>query len=151
MSYASSPSSVYFEASMETTPPPRSQSNHSTLLRSPSQHQNNLIDLPVEPLIADADQFTRREVRLDILSDDILCLEPIPSRPPWLSRLTYATFLGCLAFMIFCGVQGVLLGISQKKNDSIMMWACFAGVPLLILVGGSDLPLLQTGSASVSL
>jgi len=145
MSYASSPSSVYFEAPMETTPPPRSQSNHSTLLRSPSEHQNNLIDLPVEPLIADADQFTKREVRLDILSDDILCLEPVPSRPPWLSRLTYATFLGCLAFMIFCGVQGVLLGVSQKKNDSIIMWACFAGVPLLILVGALIYPCFKPG------
>lgn len=96
-------------------------------------------------MIADTEQYTRREVRLDILSDDILCLEPVPSRPPWISRLTYATFLGCLVFMIYCGVQGVLLGISQKKNDSIIMWACFAGIPLLILVGALIYPLFKAG------
>ncbi|HQR08160.1 MAG TPA: hypothetical protein PLN21_15135 [Gemmatales bacterium] len=126
-------------------PTPQPQPSHSTLLRSPSTHLNNLVDLPVDPMIADADRFTRREVHLEILSDDVLCLEPVPRRPRWLSRLTYATFLGCLAFMIYCGIQGVLLGVSQKKNDSIIMWACFAGVPLLILIGALIYPLFKAG------
>lgn len=143
MSYVASPSRASFEASMSSTPSP--QPNHSTLLRSPSTHLNNLVDLPVDPMIADADQFTKREVHLEILSDDVLCLEPVPSRPPWLTRLTYAVFLGCLAFMIYCGIQGVLLGVSQKKNDSIIMWAFFAGIPLLILVGALIYPLFKAG------
>jgi len=135
MNYVSSPTRAYFEDTMETPPPSQSHSNHSTLLQSPSEFQNNLVDLPIEPMIAESERFTKREVRLDILSDDVLCLEPVPSRPPWLTRLIYATFLGCLLFMIYCGVQGVLLGINYRRNDSIVMWAFFAGVPLVILIG----------------
>jgi hypothetical protein len=143
MSYVASPSHAYFEASMPPTPPPPPKSSHSTLLRSASAHLNNLVDLPVEPLIADADQHTQREVRLDILSDDVLCLEPVPTRPPWLSRLTYFTFLCCLAFMIYCGIQGALLGIERQRNESIIMWSCFAGVPALILIGALIYPLFK--------
>ncbi|MFT3881337.1 MAG: hypothetical protein QM703_16940 [Gemmatales bacterium] len=127
-------------------PTPQSQPSHSTLLRSHSTHLNNLVDLPVEPMIADAEKFTQREVRLDILSDDVLCLEPVPSRPPWITRLTYGVFLGCLVFMIYCGVQGVLLGVERQKNESIIMWACFAGIPLLILIGALIYPLFKAGA-----
>lgn len=147
MSYASSPSSALFDIAMSSnpSPTPSPQRSQSTLLRTNSSYQPNLVDLPIEPMTAHADKHAQSQVHLDILSDDTLCLTPVPSRPPWFSRLTYLTFLGCLGFMIYCGVQGILLGMKNQQNETIIMWSCFAGVPLLILIGALIYPLFKPG------
>lgn len=142
MSYASSPSKIIYP---DSTSDPISHSSTGTLLRTQSTFQPNLVDLPIEPVMAEAEQAAIRQVRLDILSENTLCLLPVPSRPAWLSRLTYLTFLGCLAIMIFFGVQGIVLGVERQKNDSIVMWACFSGVPLLILIGALIHPFFKAG------
>lgn len=151
MSYASSPSSAYYESMMPSIPDPEPaqpaprRHSTSTLLRAHSDHAPNLVDLPIEPMMADAEKNAQREVHLDILSDDSLCLLPVPNRPPWLTRLTYLTFLGCLAIMIVFAIQGILLGVRQQKTDTIVMWACFAGLPTLILIGALIYPLFKPG------
>lgn len=142
MSHASSPSKAFYSDVVSES---SSQAIQATLLRTQSKFQPNLVDLPVEPVMSDSDHSSTRQVRLEILSDNSLCLQPIPGRPAWLTRLTYFTFLGCLAFMIYCGVQGVLLGLERQKTDSIIMWSGFAGVPSLILIGALVYPFFKAG------
>lgn len=144
MSYAPSPSKVFF-ADTKTDPPSQPLSTKATLLRTQSNYQPNLVDLPIDPVMAESEHSATRQVRLDIISDNTLCLLPVPSRPAWLTRLTYFTFLGCLAYMMYGALQGMLLGIERHKTDSIVMWASFAGVPLLILVGALIYPFFKAG------
>lgn len=143
MSYASRAPAPYYPGSAPDVPVPTMA--QPTLLRSHSNFQPNLVDVPVEAMVPANELNASRQVRLEILSDDTLCLVPVPSRPPWLSRLTYICFLGCLGFMIFCGIQGIQLGVQRQRNDSIVMWACFAIIPGLILLGALIFPFFKAG------
>lgn len=143
MSYATSAPAPYYSGSTPDAQVPTMA--QPTLLRSHSNYQPNLVDVPVEPMVPPNELSTTRQVRLEILSEDSLSLLPVPSRPPWLSRLTYLCFLGCLAFMIVCGIQGIMLGVERQKNDSIIMWSCFAIIPGIILLGALIYPFFQAG------
>jgi hypothetical protein len=116
-----------------------------TLLRTNSNHQANLVDVPVEAMVPAGELSTERQVRLEIMGDNILCLQPVPSRPPWLSRLTYLSFLGCLGFMIVCGIQGMMIGLERNKTDATIMWAAFAVVPGVILLIALVYPFFKAG------
>jgi hypothetical protein len=116
-----------------------------SLLRSGSAYEANLVDIPIEAMVPSNEASANRQVRLDILSENILCLNPVPSRPPWLSRLTYLCFQGCLLFMIYCGVQGIQISLERQKQDSVIMWAFFAGIPALILLGSLIFPFFKAG------
>ncbi|HMP18027.1 MAG TPA: hypothetical protein PKD72_13465 [Gemmatales bacterium] len=119
-----------------------------TLLRTNSNHLANLVDVPVEPMVPANELNSERQVRLEILGDNILCLQPVPSRPPWLSRLTYFCFLGCLGFMIYCGVQGMVLGMERNKSITTIVWGCFAVIPALILLASLIYPFFKAGPLS---
>ncbi len=143
MSFASIAPAPYSHGSrIETQVPTMAK---PTLLRTNSNHQANLVDVPVDPMVPASEINTVRQVRLEILSDNILCLQPVPSRPPWLSRLTYASFLGCLVFMIICGIQGMSIGMDRNKTDAIIMWAGFAVIPALILLAALVYPFFKAG------
>jgi hypothetical protein len=142
MSYASYSPAAYPGSSPDV---PVSTTIQKTLLRSHSNHEANLVDVPVEPMVPISEQSADRQVALDILSDEMLCLDPVPSRPPWLSRLTYLLFLGCLGSMIYCGLEGLFLGLERQKKDTAIMWAFFAIIPGIILIGAMIIPFFKAG------
>lgn len=143
MSFASSSSATYSVGSNHDAPVPDKLTK--TLLRSHSNHEANLVDVPVDPMVPMNEQSADRQVKLDILSDEMLALDALPSRPPWLSRLTYLTFIGCLVFMIICGVQGIIDEWGKQKMGLVIMWAVFAALPLIILIGTLIFPFFKAG------
>lgn len=143
MGFASSPSKSFFPDAASSDP--ASQPLQTTLLRANSTHQPNLVDVAIDPLVAESEHANLRQVRLDILSDTTLCLQPVSNRPPWLARLTYLTFLGCLIFMIYASTQAIVHSVEKGRKDSIIMWCCFAGIPALILIGALIYPLFKAG------
>lgn len=116
-----------------------------TLLRSKSEFQPNLVDIPVEPVLRANECQVPRQVRLEILTDDVLSLFAVPSRPAWISRLTYFCLIGCLFYMIYGGLQGMLLALERNKTNMVVMWAVFAGLPALILLGTLIYPFFKAG------
>jgi hypothetical protein len=116
-----------------------------TLLRAASEHRNNLIDIPVNPLVAGRQILPIHKARLDIESENILRLVPVPARPPWVSRLTALLLIVCLGFVMYAGLQGIRLGIERQNSLSIVMWSCFAGFPALVLVGFLLTPFFKAG------
>ena len=143
MSYASSTPAAYFPGSNPDAPVPDKLTK--TLLRSHSNHEANLIDVPVEPLVPLNEQSADRQVKLDIMSDEMLALDAVPSRPPWLSRLTYITFIGCLVTMIIFSVQGIFFELERQKTGPVIMWAVFAVIPLVFLIGTFIFPFFKAG------
>jgi hypothetical protein len=143
MSFASSTPAAYYPGSNPDVPVPDKLT--TTLVRSHSNHEANLIDVPVTPLVPTSEQSADRQVRLDILSDEMLALDVVPSRPPWLSRLTYLTFVGCLMYMIFGGVQAILFELERQKIEQVIVWAVFSVLPLIILIGTLIYPFFKAG------
>ncbi len=139
MSYAQYPldsGSGHSQISVTTNP---------TLLRADSQFQQTLVDIPVDPLVRQGDHHAIRQVRLEIESEQCLLLIPVPRRPPWFSRSTYILLLGCLCFMIYWGVQGLMLGLEKKSTSAIALWSGFAGLPALILLAALIYPFFKPG------
>jgi hypothetical protein len=146
MSYASIATPPYSPGSRPDSQV--SSMTQPTLLRTHSNHQANLVDVPVDPMVPAGELNTVRQVRLEILGDNVLCLQPVPTRPPWLSRLTYFAFLGCLGYMIVSAIQGMMLGLERNKTDTTIMWGCFAVIPGLILLASLIYPFFKAGPFS---
>jgi hypothetical protein len=115
-----------------------------TLLRTNSTISSNLIDIPTEPLVRTDDQNIR-QLRLEIEGPQCLRLEPIPRRPAWFNRLIYALLVACLLFMLYSGVQGILLGMERSNQTAIIIWSFVAGIPALILLGIIIYPFFKAG------
>lgn len=117
----------------------------ATLLRAVSDHKTNLVDVPTDPLAAGRQVQALKKVRLDIESEHVLRLVPVPARPPWVARLTTLLLICCLFFLIFTGVQGVAVGLERQKQTTTIIWSCFTAFPVLILLGVIIIPLFKPG------
>jgi hypothetical protein len=119
--------------------------HQATLLRAVSDHKTNLVDIPIDPLVPGRQILPLQRMRLDIESENTLRLVPVPARPPWVARLTALLLIACLGFMIYAGLQGVLLAVERQNRTGILMWSCFAGFPALFLIGFLVAPLFKAG------
>jgi len=120
----------------------------ATLLRATSDHKTNLIEVPTDPIVASRQILPLKKVHLNIESEHVLRLIPVPARPRWVTRVTVLFLLGCLFFLIYTGLQGVALGLERQNTTSIAIWSCFAGFPILILAGFILVPIFKPGPPS---
>lgn len=126
-------------------PPGQGPGSHSTLLRPSGGHKPNLVEISTDPLVASRQILPLKQVRLDIESEHVIRLVPVPARPAWVARLTVLLLICCLFFMIYTGLQGVALALERHKQTSLILWSCFAGFPVLILLGLVVVPFFRPG------
>ncbi len=129
---------------------PRLASGHAdvakgNLLRAGSDHKTNLIEVPTDPLVPGRQIIALKKVRLDIESEQVIRLVPVPARPPWLTRLLVLLLIGCLFFMMLTGVKGVQVALERQRQAGVVMWSGVVAVPVLIFIGMLVMPLFKPG------
>jgi hypothetical protein len=118
----------------------------STLWRHDNSHQPSIIDVPASPLAPEGAHLGPRLVRLEIESETCLRLDPVPRRPPWLTRTLYLVLIVCLLFMFYCGIQGILLALERNNHTTLKLWSGVAALPAILLLGTLIYPFFSVGA-----